>query len=183
MLRLLIILLLVLLGGAPLGAQTALVTLRPGDTFEMRLGAVPVELAQEFNTSYSVSQEGTVNIPLIGQTRVGGLTPPQIEKAIQNKLIADKLFTHPSVNIIPTPNSRFISVGGGVRAPQRLAWTNDLTLRSAVDLAGGYSDWGSPKGIRLIRNGQQTVYDARKFDKDPTLDPKLLPGDQIIVPQ
>ncbi len=176
-------LLLLLLGSGPLGAQTALVTIRPGDTFEMRLGGVPIELAQEFNTSYNVSQEGTVNIPLIGETRVAGLTPPQIEKAIQNRLISDKLFTRPSVNINPTPNSRFVTIGGGVRAPQRLAWSNDLTLRSAVDLAGGLSDWGTLKGIRLIRGGQQTVYDGRKFDKDPSLDPKLLPGDQIIVAQ
>ena len=176
-------LLLLLLGSGPLRAQTALVTIRPGDTFEMRLGAVPIELAQEFNTSYNVSQEGTVNIPLIGETRVAGLTPPQIEKAIQNRLIADKLFTRPSVNINPTPNSRFVTIGGGVRAPQRLAWSNDLTLRSAVDLAGGLSDWGTLKGIRLIRAGQQTIYDGRKFDKDPSLDPKLLPGDQIIVAQ
>ena len=183
MLRSLLFLLLVVLGSAHLAAQTALVTLRPGDTFEMRLGAVPAELAQEFNIAYNVSQEGTVNIPLIGEMRVGGLTPPQIEKAIQTKLIAEKLFTHPSVNINPTPNSRFVTIGGGVRAPQRLAWTNDLTLRSAVDLAGGLSDWGTLKGIRLIRNGQQTVYDGRKFDKDPSLDPKLLPGDQVIVAQ
>jgi polysaccharide export outer membrane protein len=171
------------LGNAHLLAQTALVTLRPGDTFEMRLGAVPLELAQEFNSTYNVSQEGTVNIPLIGETRVAGLTPPQVEKTVQNKLIADKLFTHPSVNIIPVANSRMVTIGGGVRAPQRLPWSADLTLGSAIQIAGGYSDWGSPKAVRLIRNGQQEVFDARKFDKNPSLDPKLLPGDQIVVPQ
>jgi polysaccharide export outer membrane protein len=181
--RLLVFILLIGLSSAPLGAQTALVTLRPGDTFEMRLGAVPLELAQEFNIAYNVSQEGTVNIPLIGEMKVGGLTPPQVEKAVQNRLIADKLFTHPSVNINPVANSRMVTIGGGVRAPQRLPWSADLTLMSAIQIAGGYSDWGSPKGVRLIRNGQQEVYDARKFDKNPSLDPKLLPGDQIVVPQ
>lgn len=181
--RSLTLLLLVVLGSARLGAQTALVTLRPGDTFEMRLGAVPLELAQEFNIPYNVSQEGTVNIPLIGQMHVGGLTPPQVEQAVQNKLIADKLFTHPSVNINPVANSRMVTIGGGVRQPQRLAWSADLTLMSAIQIAGGLSDWGTYKGIRLIRNGQQEVYDGRKFDKNPSLDPKLLPGDQIIIAQ
>lgn len=181
--RLLVCLLLSALSSVQLFAQ-AIATVRPGDTFEMRLGGVPVELAQEFNApTYSVSQEGTVNVPLIGEMRVAGLTPTQVEKLIQSRLISEKLFTHPSVNITPAMNSRVVTIGGGVRAPQRLAWSPDLTLRSAVDLAGGYSDWGSPKGIRIIRNGQQTSYDARKFDKDPSLDPKLLPGDQIIVPQ
>jgi polysaccharide export outer membrane protein len=181
--RLLLSLLLLSLVGARLDAQTAMVTLRPGDTFEMRLGAVPLDLAPEFNTSYNVSQEGTVNIPLIGEMRVAGLTPPQLEKSIQNKLIAEKLFTHPSVNINPTPNSRFVTIGGGVRAPQRMAWSPDLTLMSAIQVAGGLGDWGSYNKIRLIRNGQQQVIDGRKFVKDPSLDPKLMPGDQVIVPQ
>ena len=35
--------------------------------FEMRLGGMPAELAQDFNIMYTVSQEGTVNIPLIGK--------------------------------------------------------------------------------------------------------------------
>ena len=181
--RFLAFLLLSTASAAHLFAQTV-ATVRPGDTFEMRLGGVPLELAQEFNApTYSVSQEGTVNIPLIGEMRVAGLTPTQVEKAIQNKLVSEKLFTHPAVNLIPAANSRVVSIGGGVRAPQRIPWSADLTLRTAVDLAGGLSDWGSWKGVRVIRNGQQTSYDGRKFDKDPSLDPKLLPGDQVIVPQ
>ena len=181
--RFLVFLLLIGLSAARLSAQTALVTLRPGDTFEMRLGAVPVDLALEFNIPYNVSQEGTVNIPLIGEMKVAGLTPPQVEKSVQNKLMSEKLFTHPSVNINPIANSRMITIGGGVRQPQRLPWSADLTLGSAIQIAGGLSDWGSLKGVRLVRNGQQEVYDARKFDKNPSLDPKLLPGDQVIVPQ
>jgi protein involved in polysaccharide export with SLBB domain len=54
---------------------------------------------------------------------------------------------------------------------------------SAIQVAGGLGDWGSYNKIRLIRNGQQQVIDGRKFVKDPSLDPKLMPGDQVIVPQ
>jgi polysaccharide export outer membrane protein len=181
--RLLALLILICLGSVPAFSQGTIVTLRPGDTFEMRLGGVPPELAVDFNITYMVSQEGFVNVPLIGKTRAGGLTPPQLETEIQTKLVADKLFTHPSVNINPAPGTRFISIGGGVRAPQRLPWTADLTLGSAIQIAGGLSDFGSPKGIRLIREGKATIFDLRNFDKDPSLDPRLLPGDQIIVRQ
>ena len=34
----------------------------------------------------------------------------------------------------------------------------------------------------LIRDKQVQVFDIRKFTKDPSQDPKLFPGDQIIVP-
>jgi polysaccharide export outer membrane protein len=180
--RSLLIVLLALVLGAPARAQT-FATMRPGDTFEIRLGGVPSELAIEFNITYTVSQEGTVNVPNVGPMHVAGLTPPQVETLIQNKLVGDKLFTHPSVNINPAPNSRFVTIGGGVRQPQRLPWTPDLTARSAIDLAGGTTDFGTLKGLKLIREGKVTVYDGRKFENDPSLDPRLLPGDQLIVRQ
>lgn len=183
MTRLLALFLLACLGAASVSAQNTIVTLRPGDSFEMRLGGVPPDLAVDFNITYTVSQEGTVNIPLIGKTRAAGLTPPQLETDVQNKLISQKLFTHPSVNINSAPGTRFISIGGGVRAPQRLPWTADLTLGSAIQIAGGLSDFGSPKGIRLIREGKATIFNLKDFDRDPSVDPKLLPGDQIIVRQ
>lgn len=165
-------------------AQSTVATLRPGDTFDMKLGGVPVELAQEFNTpTFTVSQDGTVNVPLIREIRVVGLTPTQVEKVIQSKLVAEKFFTNPSVNINTAPNSRFVIIGGGVRAPQRLVWSPDLTLRSAIDLAGGTSDFGTMRGLKLIRDGKVQIYDGRKFEGDPSLDPKLLPGDQIVVKQ
>jgi polysaccharide export outer membrane protein len=158
-------------------------TVRPGDTFEVRLGGVPVELAQEFNIGYTVSQEGTVNVPNLGPLHVAGLTPPGVEKLIQDRLVAGKIFTHPSVNINPSAGSRFVVIGGGVRAPQRLAWSPDLTAGSAVQLAGGLTDFGTLRGLKIIREGQVTVYDGRKFESNPSLDPKLLPGDQIIIRQ
>jgi polysaccharide export outer membrane protein len=187
--RLLFLLLFSAFTSAHLFAQTpaapppTVATFRPGDVFEMKLSGVPEDLGRDFQGGYTVSQDGNVNIPLIHEIRVIGLTPPQVEKLIQSKLVAEKFFTNPGVNINTSPNSRFVVIGGGVRAPQRLAWSPDLTLRSAVELAGGLTDWGSWKGIRLIRDGKPTVYDARKFDRDPAQDPKLLPGDQVIVPQ
>ncbi len=102
---------------------------------------------------------------------------------LQNKLISEKLFTHPSVNISPSANSRFITVGGGVRAPGRQPWSADLTVMSAINVCGGLSDFGSLRNLRLIRDGKATVYDGRNFEKDPSQDPKLLPGDQIVVRQ
>ncbi len=157
-------------------------TLRPGDVFEMRLGGMSAEFAQEFNTQYTVSQEGRVNFPHIGEVQAVGLTPLQLQTSIQNKLVADQIFTHPSVNINVVQSLRTVTIGGSVRQPGRQQWAPDLTLNSAIQNAGGPTEWAKEKAVRLIRNNQVQVYDLRRFEKEPAQDPKLLPGDQVIVP-
>jgi protein involved in polysaccharide export with SLBB domain len=156
--------------------------LRTGDVFEMRLSGMPQDLAAEFAVQYTVGQDGTVNVPLIGEMKVSGLTANEAERQVQAKLISDKIFVHPTVIINIGGGARFVSVGGGVRAPQRLQWSQDLTLRTAIENAGGLDDYGNRKGVRLIRDGKIVQkYDLGVLEKDPSQDPKLLPGDQVYV--
>jgi hypothetical protein len=69
-----------------------------------------------------------------------------------------------------------------VKSPQRLQWTPDLTLTSAIGNCQGLNDFGSPKGIRVIRNGQVVgIFNYNDVLKNLTSDPKLLPGDQVLV--
>ncbi|MDB6150689.1 MAG: Polysaccharide biosynthesis/export protein [Chthoniobacter sp.] len=157
--------------------------LRPGDMFTLRLGGMPPDFANEFALDYTVGSDGTVNIPMVGDMRAAGMTSTQFQQAVQNRLISDKIFTRPTVVIGIQQNIRFVSVGGGVRTPGRQPWSPDLTLNSAVQGAGGLTDFGSPKGCRLIRDGQVSVFDLRALDKNPAADPKLLPGDQVVVRQ
>jgi hypothetical protein len=78
--------------------------------------------------------------------------------------------------------TRYVSISGGVRSPQRLSWSSDLTLSSAIGNCQGLSDFGSPKGIRIIREGKVAgTFNLKDIQKDPAVDPKLLPGDQVVV--
>jgi polysaccharide export outer membrane protein len=157
-------------------------TLRTGDVFEVRLSGMPAEFAGDFNLQYTIGADGTINVPLIGEFKVVGLSPSELERNIQNKLIQEKIFTHPTVLISVAQSTRYVSISGGVRSPQRLAWSSDLTLSSAIGNCAGLSDFGSPKGIRIIRDGKIAgLFDLRLLQKDPSKDPKLLPGDQVLV--
>ena len=151
----------------------------------MRLTGMPPEVIQDIsNIQYSIGPDGTVNIPLIGKTKASGLTSTQLEDAIQAKFIADKIFTRPTVIINVAQGARFISLSGGVRQPGRQPWTSDLTLLSAIGSAGDLNDFASGKGIRVIREGKVFgTYNFKELSKDPSKDIKLLPGDQVIVPQ
>ena len=159
-------------------------TLRAGDVFEMRLtGMDPSVISDIANIQYTVGPDGTVNIPLIGKVRAGGLNPTQLEDTIQAKFIADKIFTKPTVIINVHQGERSVTLSGGVRQTGRRLWTADTTLSSAIADAGGLGDFPSGKGIRIIREAKLFgTYNYKEIQKDPAKDVKLLPGDQVVVP-
>lgn len=168
---------------ASLFAQ-AIATLRPGDILEMRLSGMPAEYAQEFSLQYTVGQDGTINVPLVGEIKAVGLTSTQLERTIQNRLMGEKIFTQPTVIINIAAVARYVSISGGVRAPQRLQWTPDLTLTSGIGNCGGLGDFSNGKNVRIIRSGQIFgTYNVKDLQKNPGIDPKLLPGDQVFVPE
>jgi polysaccharide export outer membrane protein len=151
---------------------------RSGDTFELRLTGMPPEDAVQYALQFTVGSDGFVNIPLAGQVRAGGLTQSQLEKAIEQKLVEEKIFRFPTATINVPPQARFITVGGNVRAPQRLVWSSDMTLLASITSAGGAGDFGGDT-VELIRNGKLTTFSIKRLKKDPTQDPHLMPGDQL----
>ena len=157
--------------------------LRPNDTFELQLSGMPAEFAQDFRGQYTVGDDGTVGIPLIGAVRAAGLTSSQLARTIEKKLVSEKIFTNPTVLLVLPLQSRFVTVGGGVRAPQAVPWSADLTLSSAIKRAGGTSDFANTSKIRVIREGKVGIFNLRKSGEDPNQNPKLLPGDEVEVPE
>lgn len=168
----------------PSSAQPALsgagAAFRPGDGFQLRLTGMPAEDAQMYALDFTIGGDGYVNVPLAGQVRAAGLTQSQLERAIERKLIDEKIFRWPTATINVPNQIRFVTVGGQVRAPNRLPWASDLTLLAAISAVGGVGDFGGDK-VNLIRNGTSTQYRISKLKKNPADDPRLLPGDQIDV--
>ena len=161
------------------------VTIRPGDVFDMRLTGVPADILSEFSgLQYTVGPDGVVNVPLIGKMKVAGLTSSQVEDQIQAKYITDKIFTKPIViiSVQQAQVQRSVTITGGVKGPGKQLWTSDLTLGTAIGSAGGLGEFGSPKGIRVIRDGKVFgTYNLKEINIDPAKDIKLLAGDQVIV--
>jgi polysaccharide export outer membrane protein len=171
------------ISGAETHAQIT-AALRQGDVFDLRMSGVPLEAAADFALPYTVDQSGTVNIPFIGAVRAAGLRPAQLERVIEAKLVTDQIFTRPTVVINVAQSSRHVSVNGGVRLPQRLDWSPDLTLSSSIGNCGGLDEFTKGKAIRLIREGKIVgTYNLKEIRKDPSKDPAILPGDQVVVPE
>lgn len=176
----LLLLALGLLAIAP--ACFAQATLRQGDALEIRLGGLPTEEIQQFSAVYTVDDSGSINLPYIGYMKAVGLLPNQLQASIEKKLRDDEIYTHPSITVV-VQATRFLSVGGSVRAPGRVPYTADLTLMAAINGVGGFNDFADRKRVRWVHEGKVQVIDTRKISKDPNLDVKVFPGDQIEVPQ
>jgi polysaccharide export outer membrane protein len=175
---LLILILLVLAGSA-----FAQATLRVGDPVEIRIGGVPTDEQTQVNNIYTIDANGSINLPYINKVKAEGLTPAQLARSLEEMYRANKIYTNPNITIVMQPMARFVNVGGSVRQPMRVPFTEDMTLLTAINGAGGFNEFADQRHVRLLRGKEVKIYDVRQFRKDPSKDVKLQPGDRVEVPQ
>src|SRR3954447_1808060 len=125
----------------PAANASAQAVLRNGDIFELRLSGMPSEYALEYSLQYTVGDNGEVSLAqLNAPIKAAGLSTTQLERTIEKRLVNEKIFTNPTAVVMLQPSSRFVTVGGAVRAPSSVAWAPDMTLSVALKRAGGPSD-------------------------------------------
>jgi protein involved in polysaccharide export with SLBB domain len=172
---------LLFLGFAAIASGQA--ALRVGDFVDLKISGVPVDEQQQVNNIYTVDANGWMNLPYINKVKAAGVTPAQLAASIEGAYRAGKIYTNPTITVVMQPATRFVNVGGAVRTPSRVPFTEDMTLLTAISAAGGFNDFADQKRVRLLRGSKVTVYDVRKFRRDPSKDVNLQPGDKVEVPQ
>jgi len=135
------IFLLLLCLGRPVAAHLEEYRLGPQD--KIRVSVVEWfqatnELRSPLNGEYTVSPEGMISLPLLGDTSAAGLTSPALANAISEKLQA-KL----SLSELPIASVEIIEFGpfyvlGEVERPGGYPYRPGLTVLRCVSLAGGF---------------------------------------------
>src|SRR5205807_10397111 len=138
---------------------------------------------QQVNNIYTVDANGWINLPYINKMKAVGVTPAQLAASIEGAYRASKIYMNPTITIVMGPSTRFVNVGGAVRTTGRVPFTEDMTLLTVINAAGGFNDFADQKRVRVLRGNKVTVYDVRKFRRDPSKDVNLQPGDKVEVPQ
>jgi polysaccharide export outer membrane protein len=106
----------------------------------------------DLSGSYTVSADGSISFPLIGELPVAGRTPRDIEGAIAQRL-AEGFLKNPQVSVrVAEFRSQRVFVMGEVGQPGPVALTGSLTLLEAVAKAGGLSKTAGTELIVLRRN-------------------------------
>jgi polysaccharide biosynthesis/export protein len=108
-----------------------------GDLLHVDVFDVP-ELSREVR----VSDTGDISYPLIpGRIRVAGLTPFQVEEALEKLLVENGLVSHPQVSVfVKEQNSQPVSIVGAVSHPTVYQVIRPTTLLEVLAAAGGITD-------------------------------------------
>ncbi len=142
-------------------------------------GRSEVDLAM---VSYTVNKEGAVKLPIIGQSKVVGLTTDQASEKIRKEL-EDYLNT-PSVKI--TFVNKSITVLGSVNQPGRYFYAGEyLSVFQALGLAGDIAEFGNRKEVVIVRDINNKVIHKRINLTDIQLlanaDLYVQPGDVLYI--
>ena len=143
---------------------------------------------EELSVEVQVRADGMISVPLIDDVRAEGLTPQELKEVITRQL--SEYVTAPDVTVlVQQMNSRFVSVLGEVRTPNRVPLTRDLRVLEAIALVGGFTTFANKNDVRIVRrdlDGNETEYrfdyDAYVRGRAPGSNIVLQSGDVIIVP-
>lgn len=158
--------------------------IQPGRAIEIRIGGVPAEEKGRVDGLYPVSEAGTINMPYIGQVRASGLMAEQLAASLQARYKSAEIYTNPTVQVFDSDQKSLeqqsVTVGGYVRRTGKVPFSGKLSLWEAIQAAGGPTEFGSMKRVKLLRGKNMKQYDVTKpqFMQIP-----LVPNDVIDVPQ
>ena len=134
-----------------------------------------------------VADDGSVTLPLIGQTEAAGLTTTQLQRRLTAKLAR---FLHaPNVTVrVANPASQVFFVLGEVKRAGKYQLTSGEVLSQALAEAGGPTEFANLRKVKIIRHVDDhpmelTVnFKTLASDGDFSADVPISRGDTIVVP-
>lgn len=123
---------------------------------------------------FLVGGNGKISLPLIGETRAGGLTISEFQAEVAEAL-RNGFITEPRVSA-EVLNYRPFYILGEVNSPGEYPYTNSLTVLNAVATAGGFTYRADNRRVFIKRA------DADREQEVPlTTSTRVAPGDTIRI--
>lgn len=128
---------------------------------------------EDLTVTAQVSARGTMSYPLLGELKVTGLTPGELEQLVATRLRGPYL-VDPRVSVSIEAYREFF-VMGQVNRPGSFPYLPGLTVRKAISVAGGFTERASRTKVFVVSEGAPKQ--ERKVGQDDTIGP----GDTVIV--
>lgn len=132
--------------------------------------------------SYTVSQNGHVDFPFVGEIYVKDMTLKDAQEAIELK-VSEYL---PNISISVKFINNTVAVIGEVQRPGEYPFFRDqITIFQAISFAGGFKDFGNKENVILVRESSNKInyYYLDLTDKSVVASDfyYIIPNDVIIV--
>ena len=158
---------------------------------------VSVYQEEDLTTMTRIDAQGRINLPLLGEVTVGGLTVVEAQAVIQNAYQTGRYLRNPQVTVnVEEYAPREVSIQGQIRSPGRytLPIESTFTVVELVTKAGGITDIGKGSAVsvtRVLPDGSKKIFvidvdNVIKGKKDQKNDDNTLllqPGDVVYVPE
>lgn len=164
--------------------RNPLYRLQSGDSIEVQYHYTP-----EYNGTASIEPGGFINLPLIGDLKIQGMTVVEAQSAIAQK--AAVRLNQPEVTVLLKDFVHpYFVVAGEVGHPGRFEMHGDVTAMEAIAIGGGFKDSSKHSQVLLVRKynkdfAEVTMIDMKAMSRQKGIaeDPVLQPGDMLVVPQ
>ena len=166
------------------------VELRQRDVYTLHVGDVislNYRLTPEFNETVTVQPDGCLNLQIVGNIKVSGLTLEQVHSKIVS--LASNQLNHPELAItLKQFEQPYVVVAGEVDKPGKIELHEQTTALQAVMLAGGFKDSARDTQVILFRHINSDIAEVHRLNlhdikKQSQLerDTELEPGDMLLV--
>ncbi|HTJ82286.1 MAG TPA: polysaccharide biosynthesis/export family protein [Polyangiaceae bacterium] len=157
----------------------------PADTLQIN-----VWQNNDLSTQALVRPDGTITMPLVGDLKVAGRTPSDVQSEITKRISqyvkAEAAIVTVAVSAV---NSYRFTVTGSVTNPGSFQSAYYVSVADAVAMAGGptrFADTGNIEVIRIGGDGKQRRipinYDDIQTRRRPEANVILVAGDTVFVP-
>ncbi len=154
--------LLAALAAASVCAQDAIVEYRvgPKDLLEIRVLEIP-----DLNVDRRVSDNGAIDIPLLGDFAVAGLTASEVRARLET-MLTSKYVNRANVSVVVKEYAnKPVSVVGAVKTSGSLNISGRWTLLQAISAAGGLTSDAGRK-IYVLRRAENGLTDTLEIDTE-----------------
>jgi len=136
--------------------------------------AIQVYGEDSMDVTATLGASGVIRYPFLGNITARGKTSGELESMIEAGL-RDGYLVNPQVRV-RIEEFRPFFVNGEVRSPGGFPYSQGLTLRKALSLAGGLNESADPRKIYVVRE-----HDSDQQKQRIDMDAPLFPGDIISV--
>lgn len=163
----------------PAATTTATATATAEPIADYKLGVADKVRVIVFNEEtlsgeFTVSDSGTLSLPLIGDVKATGRTPREVIRDIEAKL-ADGYLREPRVSMDVLTYRPFY-IMGEVTKPGEYPYSNGLTALNAVARAEGFTYRANKRKVFIKRFGETTEH---QYKMDPSV--VVYPGDTVRI--